>query len=142
MYDENPVLILFLLILDIIFFFLTGYDKIIIYEDRIVTMNMSLFKIIFNSKGTTCFFDEIREAKLSELTPLREIVDVVRFVGMSNRYLPLIKRNLVSFYLEMKDGNSIPIYTSFVSGEIIKIVEIVNTLIAERSGNSLNRKEE
>jgi len=103
---------------------------------------MSIFKIIFNSKGTTYFFDEIREAKLSELTPLREMVEIARFVGYSNQYLPFIKKSLVSFYLEMKDGNSIPIYTSFVKGEIIKIVEIVNTLIAERPGNSLSRTRE
>ena len=134
MYDENPALILFLLFLDAVFFFLIGYDKMIICEDRIVLMNMSLFKIIFNSKGTTYFLDEIREAKLSEVTPLREIIDAGRLVGLSYRLYPFLisKKYLISFYLEMKDGNSIPVYTNFVSGEIIKIVEIINALIVER----------
>ena len=136
MYNENPALILLLLLLDVIFFFLIGYDKMIICEDRIVLMNMSLFNILFNSKGITYLFDEIQEVKLPEITPLRDIIEVGRFVGLSTwSYRFFIPgKSLVSFYLEMKDGNSIPIYTRFVSGEIIKIVEIVNTLIAEREG--------
>lgn len=137
-YDENPGFFLILLILDALFFLLIGYDKIIICEDRMVSMNRSLFEMVFNPKGTTYLLDKVLDAKLPEYSPLRDIISAARLVGRSNWfYLRLIRKdkNWVSFYLEIKDGRSIPIYTSFLEGEIRKIVEIINTLIAERAPN-------
>ena len=138
-YDESPAFILLLLVLDVIVILLIGYDKLIICEDRIVSKYMSFYKMILNPKGTTYFLNDIREAKLPS-SPMREIIGAGRFVGLSNwYYLRLLtkEKDWASFYLEMKDEETIPIYTTFELGEINKIVGIINALIAEKASQQL-----
>lgn len=137
-YNNNPGLILVLMILDVLFFLLIGYDKIIICEDRMIVKNRSFYEMIFNPKGATYLFDDTGQAKLPAPGLVRTIIRVRRIIGMPSWFfLRLIskEKDWVSFYFEMKGGGIVPVYTDLDEEEIHKIVGIINALILERTAD-------
>ena len=132
-YDENPAVILVLMIIDVLFIFFMGYKQISLYEDRVVMINLSIFSSIFNSKGSVYYFKDIKAAEF----PPPASNDEVAATAVIGAFLRMVskRRNAVSdddqlsFYLEMKDGNSISVYTRFENYKIKRIVELINSQI-------------
>lgn len=66
---------------------------------------------------------------------VQDLIGAVIVAGLlrsiSRRKIPTSDDEQLSFYLAMKDGNSIPVYTRFENYKIKKIVEIINSQIAE-----------
>ena len=120
-YYENPVVIFMLMVIDILFIVFIGYKQIRVYEDRVVIINISIFSTIFNSKGSVYYFKDIKAAEFPPPASVDEVVATV--------VIGAFLRMVLSFYLEMKDGNSISVYTRFENYIIKRIVELINSQI-------------
>jgi|GEM_PF-6392204 len=132
-YNENPLVILILLIADVLFFLTMEYRQISIYEDRIVIKRISIFSMVFNPKGAIYYFKELREAELPKPDSVKDLIGaalVVGLVSLISKRSNTTDDEHLSFYLELKDGKSIPVYTRFGSYEVKKIVDLINLQIA------------
>jgi len=135
-YSKSPDLFLVLLIANTLFFLLVSYDKIKIYEDRMAFLNVSILSTVFRSKGTIYLFDEVCRAELPKASFKRDILHSIRFMFFRNSLFfkwATGRETWASFYLEMKDGNRVPIYTTLEEGHIDEVVEIINSRIEERN---------
>jgi len=133
-YNENPVVIFILLITDVLFFLTMEYRQISIYEDRIVIKRISIFSTIFNSKGAIYYFKDLREAELPKPESIKELIAealVIGLVSLISKRSNTTDDERLSFYLELKDGKSIPVYTRFGNYEVKKVVDLINLQIEE-----------
>ena len=133
-YNENPVVILILLIADVLFFLTMEYRQISIYEDRIVKKRISIFSIVFNSKGAIYYFKDIKEVELPKPDSVKDLIGAALVVGLVSLISERRERTddeRLSFYFELKDGKSIPVYTRFGNYEVKKIIDLINLQIVE-----------
>lgn len=134
-YKENPVVILILLIVDVFFIMIIGYRQISIYEDRVVMMNVSVVSIVLNLRGSKSYFRDMRAAEYPPSASVGDMAGAAIVAGflrwIARRRTSRSDDEQLSFYLEMKDGTGISVYTGFDDYKIKKIVELINLQIAE-----------
>lgn len=130
-FDENPVVISIVAVLCFCCIFFFGDDQVIVYENRVVQKTNSIASYIFNFKGEVYSYLEIEEAYLDNSIP-----DVYSSVVIALLSFISKKRgsdNVHPIFLRMKDGNIKEIPTSLDIYKREKIVDAINTVLAQRS---------
>ncbi len=129
-YEENPVVVLIVSGLLLLFIFVTGDDQIIIYEDRITQTTNSFGSLIFQSKGNTIDIATIKHAYLEPYVKpgISETgaAAVLAFLVPGSR---VNRGKTKSIFFELKNGEAVTFETNLESAKRKSIVEIVNSLV-------------
>ncbi len=133
-YNENPPVILFILIICCILIFILGDDKITIYEDRIEQSDNSFSSLFFKTNCETYLIEDIKLAYIPEKpTSSKTEIGVAMFITF---LLPRKRshwNNSVSFFLDLKNGETKEIETSLGESKIKNLVMDINSLV-KRNG--------
>ncbi len=127
-FEENPVLItivVFFLLLGICFI---GNEVILIYEDRIVQKPNSLASLFFKRKHKTIAIPQIQRAYLqqaSKNSPSETGIAILLAFFLSRNTSSM----LAAISFQLKNGDTIELYTELDTGEREKMVALVNSLL-------------
>lgn len=128
-YDENPVVIIIVSALCLLFIFLIGDDQVIVYQDKVTQTTNSFSSLIFKSKDKTFNIDQIKSAYLQsppESDPIEIGVAVLLDIALPKRTANRSKTRPIFF--ELKNGQTVKFDTNLESGKMKRIVETVNSL--------------
>ncbi|GEM_PF-1841140 len=129
-YNENPVLMGILAVLCLSFLLLTGDDQIVVYQDRIIQTNSSLFSSIFKPKDKTIYIQQINTAYTDPDLPLDKsgavIIALLKFIVAK----PLgYSTKSQSIFFQLKNDSIVSLETRLAHKDVIKIIEIVNSQV-------------
>ncbi len=131
-YNENPPLILFLIIICGIQIFTLGINEIIVYNDRIVQTDNSFSSLLLKSKGQTYLIENIKLAYIPQKPKAS-----ANEIGVSLLIMFLLPRRrnekINSFFIDFKNGETKEIETSLGESKMIELVKDVNTLAKSKS---------
>jgi hypothetical protein len=132
-YNENPAVILFLVIVCIILIFIIGNDQIVVYTDKIIQTDTSFSSLFFKSKGQIYLIEDIKLAYIPEKpTSSKTEISVAMFIMF---LLPKRRSQLdnsFSICLNLKNGETKKIETSLGKSKMIDIVKDINTLVKSK----------
>lgn len=127
-FEENPVLItivVFFLLLGICFI---GNEVILIYKDRIVQKTNSLASLFFKRKPKAIAINQIQLAYLQQTpnnSPSETGIAILLAFFLSRSTSQMV--NVISF--QLKNGDTVELYTHLDKGKREKIVALVNSLL-------------
>lgn len=130
-FTENPVLIVILMIITIVFFLEMGDDQIVIYEDKIVQKHNALLPIFSQSKSECFEIQEIESAYLEKKASTSSATEVGVALAIA-ALLPKLQRNRSKsnpIYFKLKSGVTKLFDTHLGLSDREKIVNIVNALL-------------
>ncbi len=129
-YDENPVIIIIVALLCLIFIFIIGDDQIIVYEDSVKQTTNSLWDLLTNSKGTTYKIKDIKCAYLQKHSSNSE--KAIALLLASALPVNSINRDKTyPIYFELVDGREVKFETNLTGNQMKKVVDSVNYLIKQ-----------
>lgn len=133
-YNENPAVILFLIIICSILIFILGDEKITIYEDRIEQSDNSFSALLFKSKNKTYLIEDIKLAYIPQKPTSSK-----NEIGVAMLIMTLLPKrrsqlnNSFSIFLDLKNGETKQIETSLGESQIKNLVKDINSLV-KRNG--------
>lgn len=131
-YYENPPVIIVLILICFLFFLFIGNDEIIIYQDKVVQIDTSIFDFVTKSKGKVYDMKSIKSASIpipeSKLPNLAEVGLIVILATLVNRTTRRSSKE--SFYLDFKNGETVEIESYLDPGRIMLIVKTINSLVS------------
>lgn len=135
-YNENPPVILFLIIVSSIFIFVTGYDQIDIYSNKIIISDNSFSSLFIKPKGQIYLVDDIKLAYTTE-EPKSSKTEIGIAIAMLMIFLLPKRRsqfnNTSTIFLDLKNGETKKIDTSLGQSKICDVVKDIN-LLAKSNG--------
>lgn len=129
-YDENPVLMGILTVISILCLLLTGDDQIIVYPDKIIQTNSSVFSLLFRSKDKIIYLSQLTHAYIEPSPRLEQsglfIIALLKFIVSK----PLgYTTKATSIFFQYYEGNLQTLETRLGHKAVVKIVAVVNELI-------------
>lgn len=136
-YDENPVVIIIVSVLCLLFILILGDDQIVIYQDKIIQTTNSFASLIFRSKGKSIDIYKIKSAYLAPFVrPNPTEIGVAVLLAF---VLPRNNSNrdkTKPIFFELKSGEILKFDTNLENGKMKRIVEIVNSLTQKTTNNN------
>jgi hypothetical protein len=132
-FEENPVVISIFVFLCLMFIVFLGDDQISVYSDKIVHSTNSLYSLIAQSEGEVYEIGSIRRAYLPSNSVSATDAGIILVLAMitpqraGSRSHPL--------FLEMTNGETKRLGTYLGYAERKKLVEVINSRIAEISAS-------
>jgi hypothetical protein len=133
-YEQNPPIITVLMLICFLSFIYIGNDEIIIYADRVVQTDTSIVGLFLKSGKVIYELADIKSASLPQKPKPPGIFDVGLVILLLS-ILPKQRYHTTKahFYLYLKHGKTISIYTSLGENKNKKIIEIINSLTTDQA---------
>ncbi len=128
-YQENPPVIIAIIIFCFLDFLGMGNDEITIYPDKLIQIDTSIINLILKSKGDVYEIKDIKLATLPEKKmPSLSEVGIILFLAsiLPKRIRRYSQRQ---FFLDLRNGKTITIQTDLGHSKVKDIVKILNSLI-------------
>jgi hypothetical protein len=136
-YDENPIVIIIVSLLCLLFILILGDDQIIIYQDKIIQTTNSFASLIFRSKDKSIDISKIKSAYLQPFVkPDPAEIGVAVLLAL---VLPRDSSNrdkAQPIFFELKSGEILTFNTNLENKKMKQIVEIVNSLTKKTATNN------
>ena len=129
-YNENPAVILFFIIVCSISIFTLGDDKISIYNDKIVQTDNSFYSLLFKSNDKTYLIADIKLTYIPKETTSSKTETGVAAIMIF--FLPKRRSHFnhsSSIFFELKNGETKELKINLGENKMINLVKDINVLV-------------
>jgi hypothetical protein len=136
-YAENPVVIIIVAALFLLFIINIGDDQIIVYQDRVTQTKNSISSFLFKSKNKTCKIEDIKSAYLqpiSNSSPTEIGIALLLAFILPKR---VNQHQTQPIYFDLKSGKTVQMDTYLENRKMGKIITMVNSLAKKEASPHL-----
>jgi hypothetical protein len=129
-YNENPPVILFLIIVCIILVFVLGNNQIVVYSDKIIQTDSSFLSLFFKTENQTYLIGDIKSAYIPKKhsSSKTEIGVAAVLIFLLPRQRSKLNKSFLIF-LNLKNGETKKIETSLGERKMNDVVKDINSLV-------------